>query len=327
MSDISIIIPVYNEEKYIGYCLDSILNADIGELKTEVLLIDGGSRDRTLEIIELYKDQAPFIVRLFSNPQQLTPISMNIGIENARGKFLFIISAHAAYDRNYFQALYRRALELNADCVGPTLITEVRKRTPTSLSICHVLSDRLGVGSRFRSGTDKLQEVDTVPFGCYRREVFDKIGLYDERLIRNQDIELNKRLKRAGGKIWLDPNVKAIYYARETYKDLAKNNFDNGKWNILTAYYTKTFSSLSLRHFIPLIFLMSLIIPLFCCQTVSFILLAIYLSIITFRSLQIKGETTLLHQVMAFLVLHFSYAFGEAAGIMQVIKMIIKGKR
>jgi len=292
----------------------------------EVLLIDGGSSDKTLDIIKRYQKKYPFF-KLLHNPKKIVPVAMNIGIKNAKGEYIIRLDAHSSYPKDYFIKLLYWHKKLNADNVGAVWITDVINKTPTSCAIRNVLSDKFGVGgAKFRVGADKIEEVDTVPFGCYKKEIFEKVGLYDERLVRNQDIELNKRIKRNGGKIYLIPDIKCTYFARETYKDLAKNNFLNGKWNILTAYFTKTFSSLSLRHFIPMIFLLTLILLLILGVVnknfliVFFILISFYLTIIALRSFQIKKDTTFLHQILAFLVLHFSYAFGSLAGIFEAVR-------
>jgi len=323
---ISVVVPIYNEERYIRKCLDSIIQSDYPKEEMEVLLVDGGSEDGTIAIIEEYRKRYRFF-KLLHNPKKIAPTAMNIGIKKAKGDYIFILSAHASYESGYFRELVEYAKRLKAECVGPALVTDVKNSTKTSIAIKNVLSDIFGVGSRFRVGSEEVTQVDTVAFGCYDRKVFDRIGLFDERLVRNQDIELNKRIIRAGGKIYMIPHVKAIYYARETFKELAKNNFQNGKWNILTAYYTKTLSSLSLRHFIPLLFVVSLLLFLILGIFVSklffylFVLeLGIYLAVIGYRSYKIKKGTSFLHQLAAFLTLHLSYGFGSLAGIFEVLK-------
>jgi len=332
INKISIIIPILNEEKYIAKCIESIINCDYDKTKLEVFLVDGGSSDETVDIIKDYQKQYNFL-NLLHNKKRFAPMGMNLGINQSSGKYIFIISAHASYVDNYFSLLVRYCESLNADCVGPVLETDIKVKTNISNAIKNVLSDKLGVGSSFRSGVDKITEVDTVPFGCYKREIFDKVGFYDERLIRNQDIELNKRIINNGGKIYLIPDIKCTYYARETFEGLAKNNFANGKWNILTAYFTKTFSSLSLRHFIPLLFVSFLVLTFlfsFIYKVALYGFLAVfvpYFSIILVRSIQIKKDTTIFHQFLAFLILHFSYGFGSVSGILEVIKLYIKGKK
>jgi len=322
---ISIIIPILNEEKYIAKCLDSIVDSDYDKDKMEVLLVDGGSSDKTVEIIREYQKNYPFF-KLLHNPKKIVPVAMNLGIKKAKGEYIIRLDAHSSYPKDYFSKLILWHKKLNADNVGGFVITEVKNKTKTSLAIKNVLSDKLGVGSAFRSGVREIKEVDTVPFGCYKKEIFEKIGLYDERLVRNQDIELNKRLKKYGGKIYLVPEIKCTYFARETFKDLAKNNFNNGLWNILTAYYTNSLDSLSFRHFVPFLFVLSLILSLILAlfNKIFFYLflgiLTLYLSIISLRSFQIKKNTTFFHQLMAFIVLHFSYGIGSLVGIFKVLK-------
>jgi len=326
MIQISIIIPILNEEKYIKNCLDSIIKSDFDKDKMEVLLIDGGSSDKTIEIIKEYQKKYPFF-KFLHNPKKIVPVAMNIGIKEAKGEYIIRLDAHSSYPKDYFSKLIYWHKKLNADNVGAIWITDVLNKTKTSIAIKNVLSDKLGVGgAKFRIGIKDIEEVDTVPFGCYKREIFNKIGLYDGRLVRNQDIELNKRLKRHGGKIYLIPEIKCTYFARETYKELAKNNFSNGLWNILTTYYTGTLNSLSFRHFVPLIFILSLIFSFFLgffnkmFFYLFLIILFIYLSIISIRSFQIKKDTTFFHQLLAFLVLHFSYGIGSLVGIFRVLK-------
>ena len=259
---LSVICPVYNEEKYIKKCVESIIAQDYPMDALEVLFVDGMSIDATRRVIEDYSQRYSFI-RLLDNPWRVVPCAMNIGVREAKGEIIMRLDAHASYPNDYFSVLTSQVKSLKADNVGVVCKTDVLHKTSKTLAIREVLGNRFGVGnSTFRTGIDCVMEVDTVPFGCWPADVFQRFGFYDERLIRNQDIELCKRIIRGGGKIYIVPNTCCTYYARETFKALAKNNYGNGKWNILTVFYTKHFSSLSVRHFVPLFFLLSLLLPL-----------------------------------------------------------------
>ena len=259
---LSVICPIYNEAKYIDVCIQSVLLQDYPKEQLEVLFVDGMSKDGTRDIVNGYSKKYPFI-RLLDNEKRIVPVAMNIGIRASKGNVIIRLDAHAQYPPNYFSVLVEKLKLLDADNVGVACRTDVLNKTPKTLAIREVLSNKLGVGnSTFRLGINKVMEVDTVPFGCWKRDVFDKYGFYDERLIRNQDIELNKRIVRGGGHIFIVPDTYCTYLARETFWGLAKNNFGNGKWNILTVFYTKQLNSLSIRHFIPLLFLLSLFLPL-----------------------------------------------------------------
>lgn len=320
---LSVICPIYNEEKYIARCIDSILCQDYPREDLEVLFVDGMSCDRTREIVQGYIERYSFI-RLIDNPRKIVPYAMNLGIRQARGEVILRLDAHAVYAKNYFSALTSRLFSLKADNVGAVCRTDVLHKTAKAMAIREVLSNRFGVGnSTFRTGIDAVKEVDTVPFGCWRREVFDRYGLYDVRLVRNQDIELNKRIIRGGGRIFIVPETYSIYYARETYRALAKNNYANGKWNILTVYYTGQVNSLSIRHFIPLLFVLSILLPVVFCWVYPPLLyiaagsLAAYLLLAACLGIKIAVEKKLgfLHLAAGFLVLHLSYGWGSLAGI------------
>jgi len=327
---VSIIIPCLNEERYIASCIESIVDSSL--IDYELILVDGGSSDNTIKIIREFQEKYSFI-KLLDNPKKFTPISMNIGIKDSKGDYIFIISAHAKYEKLYFIKLLDYIKETDANCVGGFLITDVKNKTLKSNSIKKVLSHKFGVGnSSFRVGIKDITEVDTVPFGCYTKETFKKYGLYDERLIRNQDIELNKRIINGGGKIYLIPNVKAIYYARENLKDLVKNNFSNGEWNIYTAFYTKSLNSLGVRHFVPLIFVLSLLVPLFLSffnivfLWVSALSLVSYLALVIMSSLDLNdNKSSFLYLILTFISLHISYGVGSLLGIFSVLKIIFKG--
>lgn len=322
---VSVICPIYNEEKYIAQCIESVLTQDYSKEDLEVLFVDGMSNDCTREIVLHYAQQYTQI-RLLDNPQRITPHALNIGIEHAKGDIIVRIDAHAAYPNNYVSTLVKYLQSLpNAQNVGAACVTKTQGNTDKAKAIVAVLSNRFGVGnSTFRLGVKEVQEVDTVPFGCWRKQTLEDVGLFDIRLIRNQDIELNKRILKAGGSIYLVPDTYCIYYARETYKSLAKNNYGNGKWNVLTLYYTKALRSLSLRHFVPLIFLLSLLLPIMgmviypWIGLLASISLFCYLLLVCSIGLKISKEQLInpLSVIAAFFTLHLSYGAGSLIGIL-----------
>lgn len=323
---LSVICPIYNEEKYIAKCIESILAQDYPKDDLEVIFADGMSTDRTREIVAEYTARYPWI-RLIDNPKRIVPPALNAAIEVSRGDIIMRLDAHASYEPNYFSAIAAALDKYGADNAGSVCKTDVLNKTAKALAIREVLSHPLGVGnSAFRTGIDGVKEVDTVPFGCWRRSVFNRFGKYDERLVRNQDIELNKRIKAGGGKIVIIPDTFCTYYARETFSKLAKNNYGNGKWNILTVYYTHQLKSLSLRHFIPLIFVLSLLLPaiggifwhpLWWLGALS---LAVYIAVVSTISAKIAIEKNLnfVYLVLSFFVLHLSYGWGSLMGLMEL---------
>lgn len=323
---ISVICPIYNEEKYIAKCVDSILAQDYPKDDMEVIFVDGMSVDRTREIIAEYTSKYPFI-RFIDNPDRIVPPAMNKGILASKGEVIMRLDAHSTYASNYFSVLVKALHDLGADNVGAVCKTDVLNKTPKTLAIKEVLSNKFGVGnSTFRTGIDRVMEVDTVPFGCWRRDVFDKYGLYDVRLVRNQDIELNKRILRGGGKICIVPDTYCTYLARETFAGLAKNNYGNGKWNILTVFYTEQFNSLSIRHFVPLAFVLSLILPtlfslifwpLSLLSALSLIAYTLLLGAISAK-LSVSKKLHFGYLLASFVVLHVSYGWGSLVGLISL---------
>ena len=255
---VSVIIPCRNEEKFIAKCLGSIIANDYPKDKLEVSVVDGMSEDGTREMVEGYVQQHPF-VRVLDNPKNITPAAFNIGIQQAKGEIITIMSAHATYEKDYIAKCVKYLDEYKADNVGGTMITIPRDNTFVSKAIVLALSHRFGVGSSvFRTGSKKPKWVDTVFGGCYKREVFDKVGLFNENLTSTQDREFNLRLKNAGGRILLHPEIVSYYYARSDFKSFCKNNFRKGVWAIYPLKFVKHMPA-SWRHLVPLVFVSGLI--------------------------------------------------------------------
>lgn len=325
MVKISIIIPCRNEKKYISGFLESVIKNDYPKDDLEIFIVDGKSDDGTLEIVSDFVKDYSFITLLI-NEERTVPYALNRAVVKCTGEYIIRLDVHSKIPENYFTKLIQSAIETEADNTGTICITDIKNKNPKSSAIRKVLSNKFGVGnSYFRIGTDRIMEVDTVPFGCYKKSVFIDFGLFNVDLKRNQDIELNKRIIKGGGKIILLPQPYSIYYARESFNGIAKNNFATGLWNILTIYITKDFNSVSLRHFIPLLFLLSLFVPLILMVfndyfgLISLLSLISYLIIIISVSIKIIDKTTTLYNlIVAFIVLHFSYGFGSLIGLFQL---------
>lgn len=325
LSFVSIIIPCRNEEKFISKCLESIIHQDYPKENLEILVVDGRSKDKTREIIKDFSFKYPFI-KLLENPQKFTPFALNIGIRAAQGEIIIRMDSHADYQKDYISKCLKYLKEYNADNVGGILKTLPAKDTLVAKAIAISLSHPFGAGSYFRVGSKKVRWADTVFGGCYKKEVFDKIGLFREELIRSQDIEFNKRLRKAGGKILLVPDIVARYYPQSTLVGFLKHNFTDGFW---TTYPLKFgIKIFSFRHLIPLVFvkgfLVSLILGLFFFWTkVIFILIfGSYLLVNLFFSLKIsirKGVKYLLILPIVFAGRHFSYGLGSIWGLVKIL--------
>lgn len=328
INTVSIIVPCRNEEKYIGHCIRSLTEMCGADITCEIIIVDGESTDNTLSIIAEYQKEFPYI-KVVNNSQRYTPMGLNLGVRNATGEFILIASAHSSFSKDYLSILLSERKRLNADVVGGVMITSVLNSNKKSEAIREVLSCKFGVGNaHFRTGIKSPRQVDTVPFGLYKKTLFEEAGYYDERLIRNHDIEFSKRLIASGKKIFLIPDAICSYYARESYRSLAKNNFRNGLWNMLTIKFSHRFSSLSLRHFIPLLFILSIILPILLSFVYfPFLFLAIaslflYLCFLTINTghIVIEKKLSFLHIFVAFIVLHISYGTGSLCGIFKSIK-------
>ncbi|WP_130861673.1 glycosyltransferase family 2 protein [Bacilliculturomica massiliensis] len=333
---VSVIIPVLNEAAYIRSNIVGMLETKFPMDQIEFIYVDGMSNDGTRDIIQEYVERYPCI-RMLDNPEKITPVALNIGHKNAYGTYSISCGAHSKMAPEYIGLLVEAIENLHAEAVGGKIVTEVYHRNKKSIAIQKVLTNRFGVGNtpyRVEDAEQSIREVDTAGFLCYNRKYLLSIGGYDENLIRNQDIELNKRIKINGGRIYLVPKARVTYFARETYSELAKNNYGNGKWNLLTLFYTNDFRSLSIRHFIPLLFLLSLVVPTILSIVDLKFLIVSGLSFIAYNMLIISQcirscdpNTTIWSLLKAFYTLHFSYGWGSFIGIFKVFKLKLFGDK
>ncbi|MDH4189226.1 MAG: glycosyltransferase family 2 protein [Betaproteobacteria bacterium] len=256
---ITVIIPVRNEEGHITVCLNSILECSYPAGLLEILVVDGLSDDRTRSIVMGFCARYPS-VRMLDNPARVVPNAMNIGIRASRGELVIRMDAHANYKPDYLLLLVKWMAQLGADNVGGVVVTRPASESAEARAVAVILSHPFGVGnSQFRlTGLHSPVEVDTVPFGCYRREIFDRIGLYDEMFVRNQDDELNARLRKSGGRIFLIPEIEIDYIARESLRQLARMFYQYGYFKPLVAI--KLGGPATWRQLVPPAFTSALIV-------------------------------------------------------------------
>jgi glycosyltransferase involved in cell wall biosynthesis len=254
---ISVIIPCRNEGDWIARCLESIVRTEYPKDRLEVLVVDGMSSDGTRQAVADYAARYPF-VRLLDNPRQITPAALNIGLAAAGGEIVMRMDAHYEYADNYIPALADWLARSGADNVGGVLIFRPANSSPLARAIAVAVAHRFGIGNAYyRLGTAEPRWVDTVAFGCYRREVFQRIGGFDETMVRNQDIELNRRLTRQGGRILLVPEVVVYGHARGSLGKLARMYFQYGYFNPLVIW--KSRSRVTSRQIVTPAFALSLL--------------------------------------------------------------------
>jgi len=315
---ITIILPIYNEEKYIENCILSLLKQDYPLEDMEWIFVDGKSTDKTKCIIENYMLKKPNLIRMYDNPNKTVSYAMNIGINVSKGKYIIRLDSHAEYAQNYISKCVFYLDNTNALNVGGLAETKGKNFVGNVISL--MLSSKFGVGnSHFRTNA-KSGYVDTVPFGAFSRSVFEKYGNYDERLTRNQDNELNYRIRKYGGRIYLADDIKFIYFCRDSIKEIINMAVMNGKWTMLTNKLCP--GVMGIRHFIPFIFVVSLIImPILIMILPSLIWvylieLSLYLLLdLIFSFIATNKISELLLLIYLFPTFHIFYGLGSLVGL------------
>ncbi|MEO7987004.1 MAG: glycosyltransferase family 2 protein [Gemmatimonadales bacterium] len=320
---VSIVIPCRNEARYIAPCLASILASEYPRDRLEVIIADGMSDDGTREIIAGYAAEHGRVT-MVDNPPRITPAGLNAAIRAARGEIIVRMDAHAIYPPEYVPKLVAALLETEADNVGTTVVTLPGDETATARAIAIGLSHPLGVGnSHFRVGTATRRWVDHVPFGCWRRSLFDRIGLFDEELPRDQDVEFNLRTLTQGGRILLLPDVASQYHARRTLSQVSRMLYQYGYFKPLVA--RKIGRIVTLRQVVPSIFLVTLLgagllSPWWSAGRVVFAAVAgVYVALVVSCAVLAsvgRGWRCRTALIAAFPLMHLGYGFGYLRGLL-----------
>jgi len=328
MSDpfVSVIVPCRNEAAFIEQSIGSILASDyLGCF--EVVVADGRSTDGTRAMLQRIAEKDARL-RVIDNPEGLTPVALNLAIAAARGEVILRFDAHAAMPADYVRRAVQLLISWGADNAGGSIRTVAQSEGLLAGPIAAALGSRFGVGgSAFRTsaGARGARLADTVFGGCWRREVFARIGGFNEKLARGQDLEFNLRLRRAGGKIVLDPEIVCDYYARASLASFWRHNFRNGTWAILP-FVLSDVVPVRPRHLIPLAFVVALAVslalpsPWSIAAAASYAVANISASIQT--ALRARKGSYLLLLPPVFASLHIAYGLGSAWGVLKTCLLL-----
>lgn len=319
---ITALIVARNEEDYIKKSLKSLLEQDFPKNMYEIIIIDGCSTDNTLNIVKelMLKYEDKIKITLLRNEKKILAAGWNIGIKHASGKYVVRIDAHATAERDFLKKNLETIQKLpdNVAAVGGRLTSVYLENQDKTVS--KVLSSPFGIGnSKFRYA-NKSQYVDTVAYGLYKKEVFDKVGYFNENLSRSEDNDMHGRIKKVGYKFYFNPEIKSKYYVRSTLKKMLRQAFFNGKWNIIV--FKEDRKSLSLRHLVPLLFVLSILflgtLSCFIHQFIYVLIFEVVLYIILGLIFAIRKTRNIIEiakMIVYFFLLHMSYGVGSLISI------------
>jgi len=321
---VSAIIVARNESKYIQKSLTSLINQDYPSNNYEIIFVDGQSTDDTIEVVNkvfrLNDDTSNRVnYQILDNPKKILSAGWNKAIKNSKGKYVVRIDAHSYVGKDFISKSVEILNSTNdAVCVGGCMKSDAIDDKGKLIS--YVLSSPFGVGnSKFRY-SNVAGYVDTVAFGLYRKETFNKVGYFDETLKRNQDIDFHSRIKKIGGRFYLDPSIEVTYYSRSDFRSMLNQAYGNGKWNFIL--FKRNPKALSIRHSVPLLFLSGLI-GLFVLGAINPVFINIVMGILAFHLLvglyfsskKTKKNSEIIKMPFLFLSLHLAYGSGSLVGL------------
>jgi glycosyltransferase involved in cell wall biosynthesis len=322
---VSVIIPCRNEEKYIDQTLRSLISQKDIPGDFEIIVVDGMSEDRTRQIVYQLQNDFPKI-KLVDNEKRVTPTALNIGIKESIGDYICILGAHSIYSEDYISSCLKLFSEHpEVACVGGPIISIGEGNFSSAVAIA--MASPIGVGNAKHRFPYYEGYAEMACFPMFRKSVVDRIGFYDEGLIKNQDDDFCFRLRKSGEKIYISPLVEASYYVRNTPNSLFNQYYQYGLWRVAVTKKHKI--PISIRQLIPSFFLLavvlSFIVGMFLSSAlIMFIIPAVYLIILLGFSIVIiikKSFFIGINILPALMILHFSYGIGFFSGIYKFRKI------
>lgn len=316
---VSVIVPCYNEEKTIALLLDSILKQDFPIQDLEVVIADAFSQDKTREKIAEFTHAHPeMMVRVVDNPQCTIPAAVNAAAQASDGEYLVRLDAHSMPYPHYISTCIRNLQAGKGWNVGGVWEIHPGADTGMARAIAAAAANPLAVGDARYRFSDQEGEVDTVPFGSFRRDLFFEIGGFDESLLANEDYEFNVRIRKHGGKIWFDPTIRCVYFARKNLKELAKQYWRYGFWKfkMLKRYP----STLRWRQALPPVFVLANVLCLLLSPFIKEIaviyltVLVLYLLVLLLsgvrETIRKKKTEMMFFLPVAIMTMHFAWGTG-----------------
>lgn len=328
MPVVSILIPTYQERDFIQRCLDSVRTfTKPAGTEVETLVIDGMSTDGTRDIVSKIagEDQS---IRLIDNALRFQSAALNLGIKASRGDFILRLDAHSFYPPDYLERCLETAIRSSADNTGGIVITLSRGNSYQARLVQALITHRFGVGnSGFRTDAPE-GPADTVPYGFFKREIFDRVGMFDERLVRAQDYEMNRRILAAGGTIWRNPRIAVSYYPQPDFKSfIAKQVKYEAPYNAYMWYLAPY--SFAVRHAITAFFAAGVIAGIFFSPLIHWVRVAfvatmlLYLALAIFSAIdqgrRYKEPRHVLFLPPCFFLYHFLHGAGVLAGLIRLV--------
>lgn len=318
---VSALLVTRNERDYIRMSLMSLINQTYPKDKYEIVIIDGGSIDGTLDTIKELQDaynKGGFSISVVPNPNKILSTGWNIGIQSAKGDYVVRIDAHATAESDFIEKSVETIQRVDAVCVGGKLTSKSLNGEDNVIS--YVLSSPFGVGNSSFRVSEEEGYADTAVYGLYKKEIFEKAGYFDEKMVRNQDIEMHSRIKKEGGKFYFTPAIKSTYYTRNTVKKMLKQAYGNGQWNMVLL--KRGSGALSLRHMVPFAFVLSIIgaialgflHPVFWILGAFVVLLHLGLGVY-FATKKTQKISQRLAMPFLFISLHIAYGVGYIRGM------------
>lgn len=242
---VSVIVPMRNERDAIGPCLEAVLAQDYPAERLEVVVADGDSGDGSARIVNEYARRDPR-VRVVANPKRIVSCGLNAAIRVAGGEVIVRVDGHTRVAPDYVRQGVEALRRTGAENVGGPMCAVGGGLFGDAVALA--MSSRFGIGAYFHFGAEE-REVDTVYLGCWPRGVFERVGLFDEELTRNQDDEFNYRLRKEGGRIVITPHMRSWYQNRQHVGRLAVQFYEYGEWKVRVLQ--KHPRQMSPRHFVP----------------------------------------------------------------------------